>query len=66
MELTTFEASKKYKLSTGYLRLLLGRGEIKGRQAQMTSQRKIWLIDEKSIKNFLKKDRKPGRPPKNG
>ena len=60
MQLTTLEASKKSGLSMSHLRLLLGEGKIKGRQAQLTSVRNIWLVDEKSLKSYLKKDRKPG------
>jgi len=64
MELTTYEASKKYKLSTGYLRLLLGEGRIKGRQARIKENTSVWLLDETSLKAFLGTERKPGRPKK--
>jgi len=60
MELSTYEASKKYNLSTGYLRLLLGKKSLKGRQIQTTAKTFVWLIDEASLKKFLKKDRRPG------
>ena len=66
MEITTFEASEKYGISKGYLRLLLGKGQIKGRQAGINAARAIWLIDEKSLKQFLKKERRPGPKKKNG
>ena len=64
MSLTTYEASKKYGLSTGYLRYLLGRKSIKGRQAKITSKGNIWLIEEPSLKAFLKTERRPGPKPK--
>lgn len=64
MPITTYEASKKYRLSMTHLRLLLGKGILRGRQAPLTDTRKIWLLDEASLKSYLKKDRKPGRKPK--
>lgn len=60
MEITTYEASKKYGLSQSYLRLLLGRKAFKARQIQTTKKFFIWLIDEDSLKTFLKTPRKPG------
>jgi len=60
MELSTYEASRKYNFSTGYLRLLLGKKSIKGRQVEITSKKSVWMIDEKSLQKFLKKERKPG------
>ena len=38
MEISTYEASKKYKFSTGYLRYLLSNKTIKGRQIQVTEK----------------------------
>jgi len=64
MLITTYEASQKYKLSTGYLRTLLGKKVIKGRHAPFTSRRSVWLLDEISLKQFLKKERRPGPKPK--
>lgn len=61
MLITTWEAHKKYGLSTGYLRRLLARKVIKGRVAPITSRRKVWLLDERSLQKFLKTDRRPGR-----
>ena len=60
MNITTYEASKKYNLSTGYLRYLLGKKAIKGRRATLRKKAYVWLIEESSLKGFLKKDRKPG------
>jgi hypothetical protein len=60
MLLTTWEASQKYNLSTSHLRRLLGGGTLKGRAAQITSQRSIWMIDEKSLQQYLAKGLKPG------
>lgn len=56
--LTTVEASQRYGLSSGYLRYLMGRGLLKGRRSGV-----IWLIDEASLKRFLKTERKPGPKP---
>lgn len=58
--LTVYEAKKESGLSTGYLRLLLGRGVLKGSQAEVTVGRKIWLITRASLKSFLATKRKPG------
>jgi hypothetical protein len=61
MELTTYEASQKYGLSQGYLRLLLGKRILKARRIQITKRIAIWLIDQRSLKSFLKRPRrKPG------
>lgn len=60
MLLTTFETSQKYNVSTSHLRRLLASKTIKGRQAAITPKRVVWLVDELSIKSYLKKDRKPG------
>jgi len=57
--LTTVEASQQYGFSTGYLRYLMGRGKLKGRRSGV-----IWLIEEDSLKLFLKTERKPGPKPK--
>lgn len=61
MELTTYEASQKYGLSQGYLRLLLGKKVLRARRIQITERVAVWLIDERSLKKFLKRPRiKPG------
>ncbi len=61
MELTTYEASQKYGLSQGYLRLLLGKKVLRARQIHITKRVAIWLIKEDSLKKFLKRPRrKPG------
>ena len=62
--LTTYEASRKFKLSMGYLRLLIGKGILKAESVKVTSKRVIWLIDEASLKAFLKTPRTPGPKPK--
>jgi len=62
--LTTLEASNLYKMSTRYLRVLLAKGLIKGRQAKISTKNSIWLIEEASLQRFLKKERKVGRPKK--
>ena len=64
MFITTYEASQKYNLSTGYLRVLLGKKVLKGRQAATAAKRHVWLIDEASLKKFIKKERVPGPKPK--
>ncbi|OGW83211.1 MAG: hypothetical protein A2Z83_06345 [Omnitrophica bacterium GWA2_52_8] len=62
--LTVYEASKKHGLSQGYLRLLLGKGVIKGNQIPITPSRMLWLIDKASLKRFLSQERSPGPKPK--
>lgn len=63
MYITTWEAHKKYGLSTQHIRRLLAKKVLKGRPAPITSRSKIWLLDEGSLKKYLKTDRKPGRKP---
>jgi len=60
MELTTYEASRKYDLSTRYIRYLLAKKSVKGRQAKISSKNLVWLVDESSLKSFLATERKPG------
>ena len=62
--LTTLEASEKYQLSARYVRVLLAEERIKGRQAKISKSRFIWLIDEPSLKKYLKQDHPVGRPKK--
>ena len=38
--------------------------QIKGRQAKISDRSLVWLIDEPSLKRFLKTERKVGRPKK--
>jgi len=57
--LTTVEAGQRYGFSTGYLRYLMGKGILKGRRSGV-----IWLIEEESLKRFIKTVRKPGPKPK--
>ncbi|HBG62180.1 MAG TPA: DNA-binding protein [Candidatus Omnitrophica bacterium] len=63
MLLTTFEASEKHGVSMSHLRLLMRTGKIKGREANITSNRTVWLIEESSLIKYLKTDRKPGPKP---
>ena len=58
--LSTYEAARKYKLSSGYLRHLIGQGTIKADSIKVTPSRVVWLIREESLKAFLKTPRKPG------
>ena len=60
MFITTYEASIKHGLSTSHLRRLLANGIIQGRQASITSKSLVWLVEEKSLRRYLKKDRTPG------
>jgi len=62
--LTTLEAANKYKLSTRYLRVLLAAGRISGRLAVVSKRTTLWLIEEPSLRKFLKTNRKVGRPKK--
>jgi len=57
--LTTVEASQRYGFSSGYLRNLMRRGLLKGRRSGV-----IWLVDETSLKQFLRTERKRGPKPK--
>jgi len=63
MGLSTWEASQKYKLSSSYLRKLLAKKALKGKEVPISAKRKIWLINEASLKKFLRTVRKPGPKP---
>jgi len=65
MELTTYEISIKYGISTSHLRRLLARKIINGRKAEITSKSVVWLVQEDSMKKYLRKERKPGPKAKN-
>jgi len=60
--ITTYEASSKYCLTGSYFRRLMREGKLKGREADVTASRTMWLIDEDSIKKYLANAPKPGRP----
>jgi len=60
MLISTYEASQKYTFTTRHLRHLLETEVIKGRRIKMTSMKSIWLIEEESLKQYLKMERKPG------
>ena len=62
--LSTYEAAKKYGLSASYLRLLADKGVLKAEAVKVTRKRIIWLIQESSLKAFLRTERKLGRPKK--
>lgn len=64
MLITTWEASEIYNLSTSHLRLLLSKDKIKGRQARVTPNRSVWLIEESSLKKYIKSKPKPGPKPR--
>mgnify|MGYP001952927814 CR=1 FL=1 len=64
MLLTTLEVAEKYGISIGYVRLLARTKKIKGREARISKSRSIWLVEEQSVKAYLKKDRKRGPKPK--
>ena len=63
--LTTYEASKKYDISTRHLRHLLEvKGALKGERAKISESKEIWLIKDSSIRAYLRNRPKPGPKPK--
>ena len=62
--LTTYEAAKKFCISSAYVRKLAAAQRIINRKAEIKKGTYIYLINAASIKKFLKTKRKPGRPPK--
>ena len=62
--LSTYEAGRKFDLSPSYLRHLINKGTLKAESVKVTDKRIIWLIDEASLKAFLKLPRTPGPKPK--
>ncbi len=60
MLITTWEAAQRYPISLSHLRLLLRTGKVKGREANITGTKIIWLLEESSLKHYLKKERRPG------
>ena len=63
--ITTYEAAKIAKKDISYIRRLLSRGTIKGRHANITDNKAVWLVDPISLKKFLSSPRKTGPKPKN-
>ena len=62
--LTTYEAAKKLGCTTGYMRRLMNEGRIKGRRAQISGSREMYLIDALSLRAYMKNRPAPGRPKK--
>lgn len=62
--LTTYEASIKYGVTTGYIRQIMASQKVIGNSAQISESRFIYLIDSKSLEEFMKNRPKPGRPSK--
>jgi len=62
--LTVYEAHEKYGFSKGYLRLLLGKGSVKGERAKIKANSFLWLIDKDSLKSFHKTRQRPNRKTK--
>jgi hypothetical protein len=58
--ITLNEAAKFSGLSPNHLRLLVSRGDIWGRKLG-----RDWFTTEKSVRNYLSRDRRPGPKPKN-
>jgi len=61
--LTTYEAAEKYRVPIRTLRQWLKNKAITRRFAKISKSRSIYLIDEVSLKKYLKNRPKPGRPP---
>ena len=61
--LSTYEAGRKFDLSQSYLRHLISKGTLKAESIKVTDKRIIWLINEPSLKAFLKTPRTPGPKP---
>ena len=62
--LTTYEAAKKLGCTTGYMRRLMNEGRIKGRLAEISSTRQMYLVDAASLRAYMKNRPAPGRPQK--
>ena len=62
--LSTYEAGRKFDLSQSYFRHLIAKGTLKAEAVKVSGKRIIWLIDEASLKAFLKTPRKRGPKPK--
>ena len=60
---TTYEVSKKFRLDPGYLRKLIKRKNIKATKRSVGGIM-LWFVDTSSLKKYLSKRLKPGRPAK--
>jgi excisionase family DNA binding protein len=56
--ITTKEAAQLAGVTDGYIRLLLGRGILKGKRFG-----RDWLVSRKSVEQFAQTERKPGPKP---
>jgi len=56
--ITTKEAAQLAGVTDGYIRLLLGRGTLKGKRFG-----RDWLVSRKSVEQFAQTERKPGPKP---
>ena len=57
--LSVADASARHGLAVSRLRQLVAEGIIKGQKYGKT-----WVLDERSLKTYLAKDRRPGPKPK--
>ena len=58
--ITLSEAAEKSGLSHSHIRLLVREGEIWGKKVG-----NFWFTTEKAVKDYLARDIRPGRKPKN-
>ena len=64
-QLTTYEASLKYSISTRHLRHLLEvKKLLEGQRHKINPSKEIWIIEELSLIHYLKNRPKPGPRPK--
>jgi hypothetical protein len=64
-QLTTYEASIKYDISTRHLRHLLEEKKLlEGQRHKISATKEIWILEESSIIHYLKNRPKPGPRPK--
>jgi excisionase family DNA binding protein len=56
--ITTKEAAQLAGVTDGYIRLLLGKGILKGKRFG-----RDWLVSRKSVEHFAQTERKPGPKP---
>ncbi len=62
--LTTYEASLKYHISTRHLRhLIQDKKLIKAAMIRTSKSKQIFLIDEGSLRKYMRNRPKPGRKP---
>jgi hypothetical protein len=64
-QLSTYEASLKYGISTRHFRHLLEEKKLlEGQRHKISESKEIWIIEESSIIRYLKNRPKPGPRPK--